>query len=193
MPRGKKKVRHMIDGREMTVDEIAAMLGVTVHTLQVRRCALGGVSYQLIVNMYKNNQIGSVHDKVPRHLVDGEWLTVRQAAERVGVSPITIHHWRQSNPGATLADAMAHYRRYQTGELKRWPGAVARKHYVLGKYLTIAEAAEQYRTTEPALRCHMYKHRCSLHAAVKALEERRKRQAEKDILAILAGKGKEAT
>ena len=42
---GRKPTLHMIDGREMTVGEIADMLGVTAHALAVRRSNMGGCSY----------------------------------------------------------------------------------------------------------------------------------------------------
>lgn len=53
--------------------------------------------------------------------------------------------------------------------------------------LSIRQAAERYHTTENSLRVYISKHKCSLQTAVRQLEERRKRQAEKDIMKILMG------
>lgn len=150
---GKKPDLHLIDGKKMTVDQIAEMLGATVRALQCRRCRMGGVSYQVIVDMYRTNQIGGTHDKWHRHLVDGEWITIEEGARRVGVTASAIRTWRFNHRDAqgnkpTLAEAMAHYRQYQTGELKRHPGSVAQAHWVNGRMLTIAQAAEKYGTTE---------------------------------------------
>jgi len=39
--KGRKPDRHLIDGREMTVQEIADMLGITKLALQGRRSRLG--------------------------------------------------------------------------------------------------------------------------------------------------------
>lgn len=56
-----------------------------------------------------------------------------------------------------------------------------------GKKMTVREAAEKHGTTVNALRQVMSRHRCSLDAAVKRLEARRTRAAEKAILEILKG------
>jgi len=186
------KAIHNIDGRFMTVDEIAEMLHVSVRALEVRRSKYGGCSYQLIVDMYRDNLIGSRTDKWERHMVDGEWITLEQAAERVGVKPKTLRAWRSQNRDEhgikpTLAEAVAHYRKYITGERKRYPGSIAKRYWVKGEYLTFKEAAERYHTTENALRSCTHKHNCSLNAAIKRLESRRTREAEKNILAILIG------
>lgn len=185
-PNGRKPDRHLIDGREMTVAEIADLLGITKRALVLRRHQMGGaaVSYQLIVNMYRDNRFETKRDRGARHLVGGEWITVKEAARRVDVQPITLTRYMRSN-GVTLAEAVGHYRKYQTGELARWSGRTPRTYYVNGKLLTIKQAAEKYHTTENSLRMYIVKHKCSLQTAVRQLEERRKRQAEKDILKIL--------
>ena len=56
-PDGKKPELHQVDGRNMTVNEIAEMLGISRLSLQKRRSNLGGASYQTIVNMYRANQV----------------------------------------------------------------------------------------------------------------------------------------
>lgn len=183
---GRKPTLHMIDGQPMTVDEIADLLGTTKRALVLRRHRYGGkdVSYQLIVDMYRDNRFETKHDRGPRHLVNGQWITTKEAARRVGVQPVTLTRHMKAN-GVTLAEAMDHYRKFQTGELTRWPGRVPRTYYVNGKLLTIRQAAERYHTTETALRQYIYKHKCSLQTAVRQLEDRRKKQAERDILNIL--------
>lgn len=178
----------MVDGQPMTVDEIADLLGVTKHALIKRRYRYGGkdVSYQMIVNMYRDNRFETKHDRAPRHLVNGEWITTKEAARRVGVQPYILTRYMKAN-GVTLTEALDHYRKYQTGELARWPGRAPRTYYVNGRQLTIKQAAERYHTTENALRMYIFKHKCSLQTAVRQLEERRKKQAERDILKILMG------
>ena len=178
----------MIDGQPMTIDQIADLLGITRQALINRRHRYGGkdVSYQLIVNLYRENRFESRHDRGARHLVNGEWITAKEAARRVDVQPITLTRYMRSN-GVTLAEAMEHYRKFQTGELKRYAGRAPRTYYVNGKQLTIRQAAEKYHTTENNLRTYIFKHKCSLQTAVRQLEERRKKQAERDILKILMG------
>lgn len=183
---GRKPTLHMIDGVPMTIDQIADLLGTTRQALINRRYRYGGksVSYQLIVNMYRDNRFETRHDRGARHLVNGEWITTKEAARRVGVQPATLTRYMKAN-GVTLAEALDHYRKYQTGELARWPGRRPRTYYVNGKLLTIRQAAEQYHTSENSLRLYIVKHQCSLQTAVRQLEERRKKRAEQDILNIL--------
>lgn len=174
----------MIDGREMTVAEIADMLGVTAHALAVRRCKMGGCSYQLIVDMYRNNQLCSKHDKFYRHLVHGKWTTVPEVAEALGVSPNSITNYRSyarrpDGTRPTLEETYEHFKNRKRG------GSVARTYWVKGRRLTIAQAAKKYGTTENALRMYMRNHKSTLEAAVRRLEERRAKKAEKEIMGIL--------
>lgn len=174
----------------MTVDEIAAMLGVTVRALQVRKSRIGDVSYQLMANMYRENQFQSRGDRYPRHLVDGEWITTREAARRVGVSVHTIVnymyvHKNGQGQHASLEEAIRYYRQYQTGERKRYKGSPPKTHVVNGCRMTVKQAAKRYKITPNVLYTYMSKHRCSLDTTVKRLEDRRMRKAEKDIMAIL--------
>ena len=155
---GRKPTLHMVDGVPMTVDEIAGMLGLTKQALVLRRCRMGQCSYQLIVNLYRENRFESKHDRGPRHLVNGEWITAKEAARRVDVQPITLTRYMKAH-GVTLAKAMDHYRKYQTGELARWPGRRHRTYWVNGKQLTIRQAAERYHTTENSLRMYIFKHK----------------------------------
>jgi hypothetical protein len=81
----------MIDGTEMTAQQIADMLGCTLNALQSRKCRLGGISYQALVNMWRENQFGFGSDgKVPRYLVEGRWMTRRQIAEMLEGTGIGI-------------------------------------------------------------------------------------------------------
>lgn len=185
-PSGRKPTLHMIDGAPMTVDEIADMLGLTKRALVLRRYGMGQCSYQLTVDMYRENRFETKHDRGARHLVVGEWITVKEAARRVGVQPVTLTRYMKAN-GVTLAEAVDHYRKYQTGELARYKGPAPRTYYVNGHLLTIRQAAEKYHTTENSLRMYIFKHKCDLQTAVRQLEERRKKQAERDIMKILMG------
>ena len=190
-PNGRKAVLHMIDGQPMTTVQIAQMLGTSKHALEIRRSNLGGCSYQVIVNLYRENQ-WAPGDKKPRHNIHGRWLTTAQIAEECGVSTHRMCAWRYSmtrhGQRPTMEQAYDHYMRYKRGEAIRYPGSVARRHRVQGHLMTVAEAAQKYHTSENALRSTMTKRSCALDTAVRRLEARRKKKAERAIMDILRGK-----
>lgn len=187
--KGRQPARHLIDGRQMTVDEIGEMLGVTRRWLIQRRSQMGGVGYQVIVNMFREGRLLTNHDRWPRHLVHGRWMTVRQVAEELDCKPHSIDNWRSANRDRdgrkpTLEAAWDHF----MGAPKRGCGKKPEVHRVAGRQMTVRQAAERYGTTVNALHQAMSKHCCSLDAAVKRLEARRARKAEKAILDILKGR-----
>ena len=185
---GSRPILHMIDGKQMTVNEIATMLGVTRNVLINRHSTMGGISYQAIVNMYRDGQLLTKHDRWPRHLVHGRWMTVKQVAEELDCKPHSIENWRykcrdKAGNKPTLEEAYDHFK----GAPKRGRGKEPEKHRVRGKMMTVKEAADKYGTTVNSLRQLMSRHNCSLDAAVKRLEARQTKMAEKAILEILKG------
>lgn len=189
---GSRPTLHLIDGKQMTVNEIAAMLGVTRRWLIQRRSQMGGISYQVIVNMFREGRLLTNHDRWPRHLVHGRWMTVQQAAQELDCKPHSIENWRSANRDKhghkpTLEEAYEHFK----GAPKRGKGKEAEKHRVKGKLMTVSEAAEKHHTTVNALRQTMSRHNCSLDAAVQRLENRRTKAATKAIMAILNDSKKE--
>lgn len=186
--RGRRPILHLIDGKQMTVNEIAAMLGVTRRWLIQRRSQMGGISYQVIVNMFREGRLLTNHDRWPRHLVHGRWMTVPQVAQELDCKPHSIENWRSANRDKdgkkpTLEEAYNHFK----GAPKRGRGKEPALHRVNGKRMTVREAAEKHDTTVNALRQVMSRHRCSLDAAVKRLEDQRIRKAQRDIMEILKG------
>lgn len=184
--------RHPIDGREMTVGEIAEMLGTTIQALRVRRSNMGGVSYQTIVDMFRANMLQTRTDRWNRHFVEGRWITVADAAEMVGVKQKSIREWRathrhQDGTPGTLAEAVAYYRQYQTGERTRYHGRKAKVYRVGKRRLTIYEAARECGSTPNALRQSMRKYRRTLGEAMQHAGQVRQRKAELEILRILEG------
>lgn len=187
---GARKELHAVDGQMMTVDEIAALLGVPMRTLQIKRSELGRISYQALADMYRANMFPTPADRAPRHRVDGRWMTTAQAASLVGVSPKTIRNWRAEHrhpdgSQGTLQEAVAYYRQYQTGERRRYKGRRPKRHRVRGQLLSVREAAARYRMSEYALRNSMNQYGRTLEQAVEHIEQLRQRQAERAILAIL--------
>ena len=179
-------VKHIVDGRETTVAEMADELGVSVQQLynqmHHKRCGLQVAVNMIRENMVLNGQGYNAH----RFMVDGKWMTVRQAAEMLGVSMYSIKDWRYTHKDAqgrpaTLAEAVAAYREGRVVHGTSKPV----QHRVGNKTMTTFEAAEKLGVSVNAVRLHMYKHKASLAATIRYYEKRKLKKAEKDILAIL--------
>lgn len=180
-----RKQRYPVDGRLMTVDEIAGMLGVTAKALYTRRSRMGLASYQLIVDMYREGRICSVHDKWPRYLVDGEWMTVRDIAEEGGVKPSAVHNWMHIHKNATMGEVRAHFREWARGGGKYRGGSLPREHKVHGRTTTVAREAERLGVPINRLYLRMSRHGCSLQAAVRSEDRWQRRKAHIRIMRIL--------
>lgn len=186
---GRKPGRHMVDGREMTAVEIADMLGITKNALRCRRSRMGGISYQTIVNMYRANQLGSFHDRAARYLIEGEWLTQAQIAERLGVKSHSISNWRCDNR-ASMMEAVEHFRRWNAGGRKRNPrgGRPAQVYRVGNREYTVHSVARTY-SMNPVSVYDMLKSRGGdmgkVLAFYQAKVRRRQARAEQQILRIL--------
>ena len=189
--RGRRPELHLVDGREMTAMEIADMLGITKNALRLRRNRLGGISMQAVVNMYRDNQFGSDHDRAPRYRIEGEWLTLTQIAERLGVSGHSISQWRWAN-GASMEEAVEHFRHWNEGGRKRNPqglGGRPPKVYVVGnREYTVPGVAKKYGKHVTSVR-GMLKARGGdmgkVLACYQAKERRKRQRAEQQILRIL--------
>lgn len=71
--------------------------------------------------------------KPARHLVHGEWMTIYEAAERLGVAASTIENWRSLNrredgSKALLVDYWDWAMRWRRGEIPRRPGKHVRTY-----------------------------------------------------------------
>lgn len=187
-PRGKAQKRHLVDGREMTVAEIAEMLGITQNALRVRRSRLGGASYQTIVNMYRDNAIGS--DRCYRYMVDGRWMTTGQIADMLGVKAHTISTWRYQNKGS-MADAIAWFRQLQTGERKRYPdagGRTPKQYRVRGRDYTVPSVAEKYGVSRQSVRQCLARRGGDMGAVLRFYQDKarkKQRRAEDEIMRVL--------
>ena len=191
MSRGKKPELHPIDEREMTVQEIADMLGVTKNALQGRRSRLGLPTYQVVVNMYRENQFGSAHDRSARYMVDGKWQTRKQIAEMLEISPKTLDNWLYANKDKDIGGAVAWFRQYQTGERKRHHGQGGRKPtlYRVGrKAYSVPQVARMFGVTHTSVAFVLKRRNGDMAATIqhyKEREARMKRRAEGQILEIL--------
>lgn len=176
---GKPK-KHLVDGEWVTVKEIAERLGVEAQQIY-NQMDFRKVSLQVVVNLYRENQILHGQGNAARYMVDGKWLTIRQAAEALGVSRGAIYQYMYKYQ-CSLAEAMAAYRQ---GLVKRTGGDRTVYHRVGRGTMTVAEAAAKLGVSVNAVRIYMYKHKASLAATIRHYEQRKKRKAEKEIMGIL--------
>ena len=183
--------RHLIDGREMTVQEIADMLGVTKLALQMRRSRLGRPSYQTVVNMYRENCFGNYHNRSARYMVDGKWMTRKQIAGMLEISPNTLANWLYQNKGKSIADAVTWFRQYQTGERKRYHGQGGRKpklYRVGSKAYSVSQVARMFGVANSSVTFVLKRRNGDMAATIrhyKDRETRRAQKAEKAIMSIL--------
>lgn len=177
--------KHFVDGRQVTVEEMAAELGVTRQQIYAqmhhRMCSL-----QVVANMIRENQILGEQGRAGRHMVDGRWMTVRQAAEMLGIRMNTLYDWmvkhrRADGRPARLADAVDAYR----SGLVKHGGKLPVQHRVGGRTMTTFEAADKLGISVKTLRLHMSRKKASLASTIRYYERRKQRKAEKAILDIL--------
>lgn len=129
--------------------------------------------------------------KPQKHLIHGEWMTIYEISDRLGVAVGTIRQWRKRHrhrdgSAATMAEAWDWYTGVALGKIRhRGPSTRAREYWVNGRYMTIAEAASQVGVSEEALRSMMYKGRRTLQSAVRHYEHAQKDRAVREILDII--------
>ena len=189
-PDGKKPELHQVDGREMTVNEIAAMLGISRMSLLKRRSLLGGMSYQTIVNMYRANQFGSYRDRSPRYMVDGRWMSRKEICEELGIARMTLANWFQRNKGHSLNEAIEHYRKVKSGEIKHGsgPGRPPVRYRVGRKDWSVPDVARHFGVCAQSVRRVLEVRGGDMAAVIKHYrerEEKKKRKAERAIMDIL--------
>jgi len=143
------------------------------------------------VNMYRENCFGHYHDRSARYMVDGKWMTRKQIAGMLGISPSTLSNWLCDNKDKSIADAVAWFRMYQTGERKRHHGQGGRKpklYRVGDKTYSMSQVARMFGVANSSV-TFVLKHRNGDMAATiqhyRDRENRRARKAEKDIMSIL--------
>ena len=179
--------KHLVDGRWVTVAELADELGVTPQQLYSQKWQRRA-SYQVVANMIRENQVLNDQGGAQRWMVDGRWLTIRQAAEMLGVSYYALrdymyqHHHPDGTP-MTLGEAVDYYR----AGLNRRRGKPPARYRVGRRDMTIAEAAEMLGMPALNLRMYMSRHKISLAKAVRYYEQKKRKKAERAILDILTG------
>ena len=127
-----------------------------------------------------------------KHCVHGEWMTVSEAARRLGVRRGTLEKWRLYHRDAegrlaSLEDAWRAYRAYATGARKRYPGRRRAVHKYHGRSVTVREIAEEKGIRPNTIHAYMHRNRCTLQQAVDAIDRRRTERAVRKIVGIIMG------
>ena len=86
-----RAARYMVDGRWMTIKDVAQMLGVTrqaIYKWRFNRKQLDGSlpSMAEVVAAYRSGEVRHYGKQPKQHRVAGKLMTMREAAEMVGVS-----------------------------------------------------------------------------------------------------------
>ena len=128
-----------------------------------------------------------------RHCVHGEWMTLREAAQRLGIGYEALCNWRSNHKDAEgrpalLEAAWDHYSDINRGRIPRIPGRPPKRQRVGGRMLSTREAAEAAGLPLWQVRQYMYRYGYSLARALKAIEERKKKAAEQEIMRIIFGR-----
>ena len=127
----------------------------------------------------------------PRHLVHGEWLTISEAARRLGLSVKTLYNYRYKHrrpdggPGL-LVDAWDWYSEDHVREHAPL-GRPPLTYYVNGKLLTMKQAAVLVRVNHKAMRFYIHKHGCTVQTAVRFYRKRAEERAVREIAGIILG------
>ena len=184
-----REKHYTVHGRDTTLKIEAERIGVSVHALRSHMYSLG-MGLEAVADLYDAGRIG-VGTRGPEwHRVHGEWMTIAMAAERCGVSPKTLIDYRWAHR-CLLEAACDHYMALKLGHERR--GArEGRRHRVKasgrrpGGLMTVKEAAALLGVEPCRLYWRMARPRCmSLDAAVRAVEARQQRKAEREILRIM--------
>ena len=131
-----------------------------------------------------------------KHNVHGVWMTMEEAAQRLGYERESLECWRTRNrradgSRALLEEAWDHFQDVKRGLYNNHPGRKPEKNWVGGRKQTIRQAAEALGVKESTMRNYLRNRGCSLDAACRFYRKRNemkaKRDAEREILRIING------
>lgn len=118
-----RAARYMVDGRWMTIKDVAEMLGVTRQAIYLwrfkRKRPDGSLpSMAEVVAAYRSGDVRH-HGKQPKqNRVAGKMMTMREAAEMVGVSYAAMQRYTY-NHRCSLARAVKYYEAKKRGKAER--------------------------------------------------------------------------
>lgn len=182
--------RFPVDGELLTFRDVALREGVTVQAIWGWRNKNKGPDGQLhtlqaYVDMHRLKR-----RQAPRRMVNGQEMTIYEAAERLGVSFHTIQNWltghfRPDGSRATLQDYWDFRMEVRAGRRQERGPRPARKHPVHGEMITIPAAARRLGVRTETLREHMWRRQCSLEESVEFYEARERRARDRAVDEIM--------
>ena len=123
------------------------------------------------------------------HCVHGEWITVYEAAERLGVAKKTLDDYRCLHR-CTLEAAWDHYDALNRGEITRGkPGRKPRTYRMGLKRLTVKEAAEALGVPLGTMYRYLDRYNGNLNTCAAAIDARRTDRAVRELMRAIIKKG----
>ena len=125
------------------------------------------------------------------HMVHGEWMTIDEAARRLGLSESTLYHWRwkhrtQDGKPGLLVDAWDFYDARRRGLNPRAYGGKTPKTYrYRGKRMSIKQIAERMGVYRNSIYLCKARHGCTMQEAIDRMDRNLTRRAEKQLVRIL--------
>lgn len=118
-----RAARYMVDGRWMTIKDVAEMLGVTRQAIYLwrfkRKRPDGSLpSMAEVVAAYRSGEVRYRGKQPKQHRVGGKLMTLREAAEMVGVSYAAMQRYTY-NHRCSLDRAVNYYEAKKRGNAER--------------------------------------------------------------------------
>lgn len=134
--------------------------------------------------------------KPVKYPVHGDWMTIREIAERFGVTPMAIYDYRRRHraPDGSPLPMQDMYDRYASLPRRAADGTREKHYFCAGRWQTLREAAETLGVKKRDLDNASRLYGCSMEAAYRIVEARLAYRAQIDaimaemqILEILGG------
>ncbi len=125
------------------------------------------------------------------HMVHGEWMTIQEAARRLGLSESTLYSWRwkhrtQGGKPGLLVDAWDFYDARRRGlNPPAHRGRTPKKYRYRGKRLTIKQVAAVMGIYMSSIYLCKARHGCTVQEAIDRMDQNQTRRAERALVRIL--------
>ena len=111
-----------------------------------------------------------------RHCVHGEWMTLKEVCEALGIAKNTLHNWRTRHKRpdgrqALVEEAWDWYKGRASGAIPETRGKKPVRYRYKGRMLSVPEVAERTGIEIHRIYNMMNNHRCGPEAAVERIDE----------------------